>query len=755
MGVHEVTSMIIKYRKWIIAFYLLLIPLSIYQLFNLKFSFDFEQFFPQGDPDLEFFQEFIEEFETDDNFLLIAVEHEPTVFDQDFLKQFHQFSLAAKRLTFVEQAQSLTTLSIPIKTPFGYNAVPMIHIDDESKYATDQKNILADKRFKNTLINEDTDALVLNLQTKGFLQLEESNILMEKVDSLIGVYGFEDVHILGRAYFQDQLVAMQKTEILKSSIIAILLVTLIMILIYRRAVSIMIAIGSISLSLLFFMGLLGMLGRELNLMSALYPILMLIVGTSDVIHIMSKYIDELKKGSDKSAAMKVTMRQIGVATLLTSLTTAVGFATLLTSNIAPIQGFGINAAMGVILAYIVVITLTTSVLTLFDINQLIPPNKLGGNWDRFLERWYTITRHHEKAILMVSSIMVILFFIGMTRISTDYKIESNLPEHASITEDFRYFEDKFSGFRPLEFAITSLDPSHPSDGYEVLKEVDKLEDYLNNHPLINSAIGLTSIYKSIEKANKRNNPLAYRFPDNEKDFKKSKRLLAKLSKKEVNSFVNNDRTKTRISARMKDAGAKTIKEEGLKMDQWITENLDNSIISVKRTGTGIIIDKNSEFIKEDLIQGLLIALVLVSLLMAFLFKNLRLLIIALIPNIIPVLFAASLLGYIGIELEAGVSIIFAIVFGIAVDDTIHFLSKYKLTRDQGMDVETALKTTFLETGKAITFTTIILFFGFLVMLFSNHPPSFTVGLLISITLIGAWICDLFLLPVIMRRMLKS
>lgn len=139
--------------------------------------------------------------------------------------------------------------------------------------------------------------------------------------------------------------------------------------------------------------------------------------------------------------------------------------------------------------------------------------------------------------------------------------------------------------------------------------------------------------------------------------------------------------------------------------------------------------------------------------MGLLFRNIKMLLISLIPNILPLVFAGGLLGFLGIELEAGVSITFAIIFGIAVDDTIHFLSKYKLARDKGLDVEAALELTFTETGKAIVLTSIILFFGFLVMLFSIHPPSVTVGLLISVTLFTALIADLLLIPILIRRFL--
>ena len=191
---------------------------------------------------------------------------------------------------------------------------------------------------------------------------------------------------------------------------------------------------------------------------------------------------------------------------------------------------------------------------------------------------------------------------------------------------------------------------------------------------------------------------------------------------------------------------------GLQIDTWINNNIDSDVIKVNRTGTGVIIDKNAEYIRRSLLQGLGIAVLIVSVLMAFLFQNWRILIIALVPNIFPLLLAGALIGYLGIELEAGVSIVFAVIFGIAVDDTIHFLSKYKLALNKGLEREEAIKITFVETGKAIVLTSIILFFGFLVMLFSIHPPSVVVGLLISLTLLSALISDLLLIPVMIRWM---
>ena len=191
-----------------------------------------------------------------------------------------------------------------------------------------------------------------------------------------------------------------------------------------------------------------------------------------------------------------------------------------------------------------------------------------------------------------------------------------------------------------------------------------------------------------------------------------------------------------------------------KRQGWINTNIDTSALIFHQTGMGVIIDKNATYIRQNLLQGLGIAIIIISFLMVLLFKNWRMVIISLIPNVFPLVMAGALLGFLGIELDSGVAIVFAIVFGIAVDDTIHFLSKFKLARDKGLSIEDSLLITFRETGKAICLTSVILFFGFLVMLFSIHPPSVTIGLLISLTLISALLADLLCIPLLIRWLMK-
>lgn len=737
-----------------LTFFAIWTIISAIAVFNLKFSFSFDQFFPKGDEDLAFFQEFLEDFEADDNFMLIAVRRQDGVFEQQFLEQFHELTLQSRTLPHVNNTQSLTKFSYPIKTPFAVTTVPAIHIEQPDRYERDRAKILQDERLVYNLISEDATTLVIALETVADIGFDESAELLDAMHAMVASYDFEEYHFLGRAYFQKELVEMQQREVMMSTFVSATLVALIMFWIFRRPIGILIALTSIGLGLLLFMGLLSLLGRELNAMAALYPVLMVIVGTSDVIHIMSKYVDELKKGIDRRTAIRTTIREIGMATLLTSATTAIGFATLVTSKVGPIRDFGINAAIGVLVAYVTVIGFTTVLLYMCRADQIIKLGRGEAFWTTFMNKWYQLTVSHPRRIALGALATIALCGWGISMITTNYSVISNLPRGEKITEDFLFFEQHLTSFRPMDISVTARD-GYKANDYAVLKEMAKVETFLNEQAAIQGVTSYTTIYKSINQMFNSNKTEAYLFPDDERTFKKYRRYADQIPQTGMGVLISKSEEKARISSRIKDIGSENIKTLGLRIDEFIAENVDSEVAEFRRTGTGVILDKNAEYIRVSLLQGLGIAIVIVSILMAVLFKNVRMLLISLAPNILPLLLAGALLGFIGIELEAGVSIIFAVIFGIAVDDTIHFLSKYKLSRGKGMSVEAALHTTFLETGKAICLTTIILFFGFLVMLFSIHPPSVTVGLLISLTLFSALIADLMIIPLLIRWLSKK
>lgn len=743
-----------RYRQIVFTLFAVLIAASIYFVTTLRFSFDFEQFFPQGDEDLIFFQKFIQEFETDDNFLLVGVERTEGVFEQNFLTRFDSLTTAATSLPYVREAQSLTQVQLPIKTLFGITGIPVIHIEDTTQYEADKARVIKDERFVRNLVSEDGTALVLFLKTKEKLTLEESEVLMHSMDSLIKPFQFENYHYLGRANFQKELVWMEKREVAVSTLIAAILVGIIMALIFRRVWSVVIALTSIGLAMLLFLGILGAWGRELSAMAALYPVLMVIVGTSDVIHMMSKYIDELRRGHTQDEAIRITMKEIGLATFMTAVTTAVGFATLVTSRIVPIQEFGVNAAVGVMTAYFTVLLLTTAVLSYFKADDLILLRGGTTRIERIMQWVYGVTKYHTRRIALIALIMILVCVYGISTIKTNYSIEDNMPLGQKVTEDFFFFEKVFSGFRPLEYAVEAQN-GHKADDYAVMQQIDKVEQHLKSISAIRSVSSPTTIYKSLNQMSNGNRSDAYRMPEDSAQFAAFQSMAENLPKATTNILLSKDGSKARIATRILDLGADSVMSVGNNIDAWISQNTDPSVATFKRTGTGYIIDKNAMYVRDDLIEGLAWEIGLISLLMGLMLRNVRMVIIFLIPNLFPLVFAGALIGFLGVDLDAGISMIFTVVFGIAIDDTIHFLSSFSINRQKLSNVDNALRTTLIETGKPVFLTTIILFFGFLVMIFSIHPPSVTVGKLIAVTLITALASDLFINPLLLRWWIKD
>ena len=776
--------MFVRYPKVVIPFFLFLSLLGgIIAVNRLEFEFDFEQFFPAGDEDLAFFLEFRERFEPDDNFLLVGLPRTEGVFDQDFLQRVLDFSLAARRISFdvnpkgviepfvyykktdptasdstayidpILSAQSLLQVEYPVRNPFtGFTTIPALHLEEPERYARDSSRILNDERLVDNLIDEDAQTLVVVLKTVEDINQEVASKLIRTLKQLLEEHEFQEYHLLGRSYFQNEIVQLQIWEFIMATLVSIVLVFLTMLFLFRRLWGIAIALTSILVGLLVFVGFLGTFGRTLDSLALLYPIIMIIVATSDVVHVMSKYTDELERGLDRFAAIKITVKEIGLSIFLTSTTTAIGFLSLVSSRLIPIQQFGINAALGVMIAYVCVILFTSTCLALFKREKIIRPLDRPSRWISTMQWVQRITIQHEKPILVGFVVLVSVCVWGISKVTTNTQFIKILPKNQPVTNDFLFFEDNFSGFRPFEIAV-SAQGEYTLDDYEVLSAIDQIERYFKQYEAVKSMTSITTVYKSLNQAYRQNRASAYQFPSDKATFNKYQKQARRLGNDQTGILVSRDKKHARISAKVLDVGADRIKEIRAASEQWIADNIDPNLIRTRFTGTGIIIDKNSDYIRDSLLQGLLFAIGVISLIVALIYKNARMLLIALIPNVLPLMIAGAILGFIGTPLEAGVAIVFAIIFGIAVDDTIHLLSKFKLTKDRGYSTEEAIGITLVETGKAISLTTIVLFFGFLSLLLSVNPPAITIGTLISSTLISALVCDLLIIPILLRRLL--
>ncbi len=737
-----------KYRLLLFSLFTITI-VAFFGISQLRIFHDLDGFFPEKDADLDFYNEHKTHFPSDDNFVYIALINEEGIFDSVFLQKAHQFTKACDSIPYIKGVSSLTTLQNIIKTPFGTVPVSVLHFKEPERYAIDSTQILQDERLVGRYVSEDATVFSIVVVHKENTDADEIAAISEVTSEIVRQFEeeFEEIRVAGRATTLSAIVGKIGQEFIFYAIIATILALTVMSFLLRRFWGVVVACASVVVGLIWFMGFLGITGKNLDVMSTLFPTLAVMVGLSDVIHILTKYIDELSKGKQRSEALKIAVREIGWATLLTSLTTAVGFLSLYTANITALKVFGLYAAAGVLLTYAAVLGVLIIVL------PLIPPEKLvsqqsGDFWERWMDGLFRFVKARKRMIAGISGLVFVVCLIGISKISTNAFLLDDLPRSDKIRKDFLFFEEKLSGARPFEMAIIPQN-NYKINDLAVLQQIDTLATYLQSRSEIGSLVSPATIYKSLHQANNGNNLQYYRLPPDSKTLKKYERQLKQLDRRDnALSAMTKDRKYARINGNMLDLGSEPIAELNQHIEEWIADNTDSAIVQFRLTGSGVVLDKNHQYLRQSLFSSLGLAFLVVSLLMALLFRDVQMVFIALIPNIFPLLITGAVMGYFGISLKASTSIIFTLAFGIAVDDTIHFLSKLKLQFQKGFDIDTALSNTFQETGKALCITTFILFCGFGSLIGSDFAATFYIGLLLSITLLSALIADLFLLPVV-------
>jgi predicted RND superfamily exporter protein len=737
-----------KKNKIIAAIFAVWLLASLFYIPKLQLVYDFESFFPKNNPDLDFYLDFREKFEPDDNFLFVAVVNSPTVFEKTFLEKTDKLVASLAQLNHVEEVYAITNFKFPLKTPFGWNNIKALHIQDPSRYATDSARIMNDTRTAGKFIDADARSLNIVVKTAPLLTQQEGAILNDAIFEQLQQSGIAAYHVAGRANVQTVFVRKNLEEMIFYTLLSGLLVLVVLWLIYRRIVPVLIAFGSVVLSLILFIGTLAIIGVKLNFMAQLFPILMLIVGMSDVIHLLERYQEELHLGKDAPTAMKIALKEIGMALFLTSFTTAVGFLALLSSDIVPIQQFGYKAALGVLVAWLVAILFTPIILLLFHPKHIAQGKFHLPFLDVVTENIYHITKFQQAKVFVVLLMVLAFSFFGISKISTDAKLKTDIPQDEKIMDDYLFFETTYGGFRSFEAALL------PQGDYKIthtniISAIDKLQQYLATQKQVSFVASPADIYYNINCGMNGNKVAYYRLPDAE-NFEIVSKEMKNIPERYTATLINEEQNIGRITGKLNDIGSVSSYNMYSEIDNWIAANIDSNMLNIKFTGTGLLIDNNNGYLIRSLFNGLALAFAVISFVMMLLYRNLKMVVISLVPNIIPLIIAGGIIGYTGMVLDAATSIIFTIAFGIAVDDTLHFLSRFKIEKAKGLTTDEALHRTLTITGKALILTTVVLFSGFMLLTFSDFSGTFRVGFLVSITLIVALLLDLFLLPVLIR-----
>jgi hypothetical protein len=739
-----------KLAYWVLLFLVAITGISGYLASKQRFNYDFESFFPKENETLDFFLSFRDNFENDNDYILFAFEPQKSVFDTAFLQKIDSFSRELENNRLIVEVISPTQVKLPVVTSFGVLNSPILHVHSQEKLAKDSVKIARSDNWKGSLFATDLSSVCVLAKNVQVIKKRESDSLMLAIENLLEKYNFHQVYWTGKVRAQQVYMRKMKSELVTFFSISVILVIIILFVTYRSVWGIVIPLLSVFLPIVITVGIMSFFNQPLDLLTSLLPTILFVVGTSDAIHLTNKYLSELRKRIPKETAIKNTFKEIGWATFLTSFTTAVGFLTLMFSNIEPVKNFGLYAAVGVMVAYAVTILFLPSVFILMPLPNLLNFKKYDKKWKTLLNKLFVFILGNRKKIIVVSILLALVSFWGIQQIKINYYLLQDLSEEHPLKKDLRYFEQKYSGVRPFEMVI--MLNSEEEISLPALQLVDLLENYLRTEYKVGFIVSPVYFVKMLNQANHGGNSNYFSLPETEEEWQNlQQKFSAAFKKQEWNLFYNKEKNWLRISGKMPDIGSFYAKEKNEKLQQFADSLLatKNNKYKAKITGTALLIDINNNYLAENLITGLLIAFIVIALIIGILFKSFKMIVIALIPNILPLLFIAGIMGFAGVDMNMSTSIVFTIAFGIAVDDTIHFLSKYKLEATTQYNNKTALLNTFLNTGKAIIITTIVLFFGFAALMFSDFTSTYYIGFFVSLILFFAVICDLFLLPVLL------
>ena len=736
---------------------LLITAFSIYELRKIKFNYDFENFFPVNDPDLDVYLDFRKTFEYDNEFVLIAVENKKGVFQKSFLEKIELLSDSLKLVPDIISVTSPTTLQNTSITAFGPIRTPLIHVDESERYKSDSALIFQSEELIGSFFSKDGKSISLFIKTTQGINKINSDKLVATINRLLVNSNFDKFRTASKAQGQKTYLDRLTGEFFIFFICSFLLIVLFLYISFRSFWGVWVPLMVVILSIIWTLALMTALGKPLDIMTVLLPTMMFVVGMSDVVHIVTKYLEELREGnSNRFDALLKTIKDVGFATLITLLTTSLGFLSLLNSHILPIRDFGLYTSIGVFIGFILSFTIVPVVLNVIPQPNLKLENKSSQFWNKRLLKLLSWVLKNGKLIGFGTIVLVILSFVAIGKININNYMIEGLTTKDEMRQDFIFFEKHFAGARPFELIATPTDTSSTMLGIKEIKAMNKLETYLKDNYKVGFILSPISILKEINKANNNGNPTYYTLPADSESIADLTDQLAQFRKrKELKNLLTTDGKQARISGKMHDIGSKIIREQNQKLKTFIASEPEMGAINIQLTGAAVMLDKNNEYIVANTLQGLLLSILIVGLIIALIHKSWKMALIAIIPNLLPIIFIGGLMGLLGIELKSSTSIIFTIAFGIATDDTVHFLGRLKLELLKGKSLLYALKRTYLSTGKAVVVTSLILAAGFMTLMTSGFESTFLFGLLVSITILIAVLTDLLLFPLLVIWLIKN
>ena len=762
----QVSRVILKNRYIILVLIAAFTYFLASQMQYMRFSYTEANLLPENHKVNIEYDKFLELFGEEGNLIILATNDDsiftPSKFNawNSLSKQLDSFSEVdftiavgdIKKLTKNTKAQKFDLKPLYDKTPET--------IEDVLKIKTELFENLP--FFDNFLFNKKSGTIrtVIYLEKDIVNTSVRKDFVFDVLNPMIAQFEKEhniDVRVSGMPYIRTMNAQNIIDEIGLFVGLALGVTALIFFFFFRSIRATVITLLVVSIGVVWAFGFIGLFRYEITVLMALIPPLIIVIGVPNAIFLINKYQQEVKKHGNQAKSLQRVITKIGNATLMTNVTTASGFATFIFTKSQLLREFGTIASINILGIFILALLIIPIMYSFMPLPKEKHLKHLERKWIDSIVNWMEATvRNHRIPVYIVTIILMIASIIGVYMIKVSGSLIEDMPKGKQFFKDIVFFEEEFGGIMPLEIIIdTKVEKGVMK--LSTLKRMNELDETIEEIPQLSKSISVLNLVKYSKQAFYGGLPKYYQLPTNqEKNWILSYTKNSTSNDDLMSNFVDSTGRYARITTFMKDIGTDKMEIIETRLQQKIDKVFPKEDFNVTMTGKALVFLKGTNFLINNLVLSLSLAIFLIGVFMAFLFRSFRMILISLIPNIFPLLITAGLMGYLGIPIKPSTILVFSIAFGISVDDTIHFLAKYRQElKANNWRIKQSVYAALRETGVSMFYTSIVLYFGFLVFTVSSFGGTIALGGLVSITLLFAMASNLLLLPSLLLSLEKK
>jgi len=731
----------------------------------MKFSYTEANLLPKNHSYNLAYDDFTKVFGQEGNLILIAV-NDSSLFELDNFNSWIKLSESFKSnegVNSVLHVGNIPVLSFIENKKFILDSVTnysFSNVSDLNKFKT---NLFNDYPFyENILFSENKKTV----QTAIYLNKEIINNA-ERISFINEVFipkikAFEklteiDIRISGMPYIRTLNAQNIMDEIGKFVLIAVLVTVLIFFFFFRSYRATLITLTVVIIGVMWALGVLGLFRFEITVLTALIPPLIIVIGVPNCIFLINKYQHEFKKHGNQARSLQRVISKIGNATLMTNITTACGFATFILTDSEILKEFGLVASINIMLIFILSILLIPIIYSFMPLPQEKHLKHLNNIWiNKFVDFLALTVKKYRIPVFITSILCLCISIIGIYKIKLSGNMIEDMPKNSEFVKDIKFFEKEFKGILPIEIMIDSKRKNGVTR-LATLKRMDDLSEHILKIPELSNPLSIVNLSKYIKQSFYNGNPNYFQLPSaQENTFISSFVKNSNLKLEENNSFISQDGQIARMTTMMGEVNTERMEGIEASLVKGIELYFPKERYDVTITGKTLGYLKGTKYLVRSLLISLSLAIILISFIIIYMFRSYKMVIISLIPNILPLLFTGGVMGFLNIPIKPSTILVFSIAFGISVDDTIHFLVKYRQELiANNWKIRKSVFSSLKETGISMFYTSVVLFFGFSVFMTSSYGGTIALGGLVSTTLLFAMLANLILLPSLLISLEKN